>query len=774
MEIKQGIKELDIERKARLVTGASFWQTAECGDIAMPSARLSDGPHGLRVQVKEVDHTGVSRSLPATCFPTASATACSFDVGLCRKLGEYIGREAAWQGVSMLLGPGVNIKRSPLCGRNFEYYSEDAYLSGKLAAAFVKGVQSTGVTACVKHFAVNSREYARLYYDSRVDEATLRETYLTAFEIAIKEGGAGAVMTSYNKLNGVPCNADKALISDILRGQWGFDGVVVSDWGGSFNRVEALKAGADLEMPVCAFSQTEIVGAVKNGELSEDLVDQAVYRIREFAVKSQNIARKEVDYAAHNDFARYVIEQSIVLLKNDGGALPLKSGERVAVFGDFALNPRYQGAGSSKVNPTSLSNILGEIKKSCLNFVGYARGFKRGGRLSNLLINKAVKLAKKADTLIVCLGLNERDEAEGIDRTTLQINPNQRLLLSALSKLNKNVVAVLCCGSSVLTDWDGGVNALLLAHLGGQSGAAAVVNALTGKVNPSGRLAESYLKCDGSEPCAEIYNSHALKMDYAEGIFVGYKYYSSQGVEVKYPFGYGLSYTTFEYSDFTADSRGVRFTVKNSGKTAGATVPQIYIKAPRPLQNSPYELKAFTKIFLQPDERKEVYLPFDEYAFRVWNSGKACFTAGGVYSVSLNSDANTKLFEAQVEITEADTPSGCQYGLPDNGATSYKDYFASHLSEDLQPTPPHKGMEATLEMQAADLRYCRGVLAKALGLIIKIYKRSKEPTKAAMFEWLRLRSLLQFIGFNEAQKQGFLLACNGHFFKGIKSIIFKK
>ncbi|MGN1060140.1 MAG: glycoside hydrolase family 3 C-terminal domain-containing protein [Candidatus Coproplasma sp.] len=773
MRIKDGIKKLDIEQKARLVTGGSFWLTAECNDVAMPSARLSDGPHGMRVQKKDIDHTGVSRSLPATCFPTASAVACSFDVDLCAKLGEHIGKEAAYQNVSMLLGPGVNIKRSPLCGRNFEYYSEDAYLSGKLAAAFIKGVQSTGVTACVKHFAVNSREYARMYYDSRVDEQTLRETYLTAFEIAVKEGGAGAVMTSYNKLNGVPCHESCTLISGILRGEWGFNGLVVSDWGGSFNRVAALKAGADLEMPQCLLSESEIIEAVKNGELKERSVDESVYRIREFAVKSQKIKRKEVDYAAHNDFARIVAEQSAVLLKNDG-TLPLKSGERVALFGDFAQNPRYQGAGSSKVNPTSLDNMLGVIKNSELDFVGYSRGFKRGGKGGKSLLNKAVKLASKADTLIVCLGLDEWGEAEGIDRKTLAINENQIKLIDALSKLNKKVVAVLCCGSSVLTDWDSGVNALLLAHLGGQSAASAAVNVLTGKVNPSGRLAESYLTCDGCEPCAEVYNSHALKMDYAEGIFVGYKYYTALEKGVKYPFGYGLSYTTFDYSDFTADISGVRFTVKNTGTVAGATTPQIYIKAPRSLEKSPYELKAFTKIFLEPNESREVYLPFDGYAFRLWDGGNSRFIAGGVYSVSLNSDCTNALFCAEVEITQENLPEGCAFALPDKGAISYDSYYASHLTEDIQPVKPYKGMTATLDMQVADFSYCKGVFAKVFGLIIKIFKRSKEPTKAAMFEWLRLRSLLQFIGFNKAQADGFLLACNGRLFKGLKKIITKK
>lgn len=774
MRIKDGIKQLDIEEKARLLTGVGFWRTAECNDISLPSVKLSDGPHGLRVQNTNPGAGGMGSSQPATCYPTASAVACSFDASLLKELGAHIGAEAAYQGVSMLLGPGVNVKRSPLCGRNFEYYSEDGYLAGKLAAAFIQGVQSTGVTACVKHFAANSREHARQYYDSRMDEQTLRETYLIPFEIAVKEGGVGGVMTAYNTLNGVPCNQNYGLINSILRSEWGFDGLVVSDWGGSRKRVPALKAGADLEMPECPFSADEVIEAVKNGELEESIVDNAVCRIHGFAAKSLEIDRKEVDYRAHSDFARTVAEQSIVLLKNEGEALPLKRGERVALVGDFAKNPRYQGAGSSKVNPTSLDNILGAIAQTDLNFIGFARGFKRDGGNSERLIKNAVKLAAKADTVIVCLGLNERDEAEGTDRTTLSINSNQKKLLAALSALNKKIIAVLCCGSNVLTDWDEGVNALVLAHLGGQSGATAVLNVLTGKVNPSGRLAESYPQSEGSEPCAAIYNSHDLKMDYAEGIYVGYKYYSSFGVPVKYPFGYGLSYTTFAYSDFSVDRGGVRFTVTNTGSSAGATVPQVYVKAPRSLAVSPYELKLFTKIYLNAGESREVYLPFDNYSFRVWDSERSRFTAGGEYSVSLNADCEHKLFEGTVTISEDNLPEGCAYALPSDKRISYEDYYASHISEDIQPHEPYKGMTATLDMQAAHIGYCKGAFAKIFGLIVNHGKRSSDVTKATAFDYMPVRSLFQYVGFNKAQADGFLLACNGHFFKGVKKIILKK
>lgn len=771
MRTDDGIKQLDIEEKAKLLTGVGFWHTAECNAVSIPSVKLSDGPHGLRSQDKNPGAGGIGKSHPATCYPTASAVACSFDVSLCKSLGEHIGAEAAHQGVSMLLGPGVNVKRSPLCGRNFEYYSEDAYLSGKIAAAFIQGVQSTGVTACVKHFAANSREFARNYYDSRMDGQTLRETYLTAFEIAVKEGGAGGVMTAYNSLNGIPCNQHNGLINGILRGEWGFNGLVVSDWGGSRDRVLALKAGADLEMPECAFSADEVVAAVRCGRLKESVVDASVRRIRDFAVKSQKIERGEVDYKAHADFAREAAEQSIVLLKNEGGALPLKSGERVAVVGEFAKTPRYQGEGSSKVNPTSLDNILGAISRTDLGFVGYARGYKRRGGTNGGLIARAVKLAGRADTVIVCLGLNGYEEAEGADRKTLSIDDGQKKLLSALTKLNKKIIAVLCCGSSVLTDWDEGVDALVLAHLGGQCGATATVNVLTGKVNPSGRLAESYPLSEGSEPCAAVYSSHDLKMDYAEGIYVGYKYYSSFGVPVKYPFGYGLSYTSFGYSDFAAEKDGVRFTVTNTGAVAGAAVPQVYVKAPRNLAVSPYELKLFTKIYLAPGESRQVFMPYDGYTFRVWDDINSRFVAGGEYSVCLQSDSLNRLFAATVTIDEKNLPQGCVYALPSDDKISYKDYYSSHITGDIRPQPPFKGMEATWDMQAAYLGYCRGLLPKIFGLIIKHGKKSKDVFKATAFDYMPLRSLLQYMGFDKTQAEGFLLACNGSFFKGVRKML---
>lgn len=768
MDVKDAIRQLDIERKAELLTGDGFWSTRACPEIGLSAVKLSDGPNGMRVQNKRPSHIGLGSSLPATCYPTASAVACSFNLKLCRELGEHIGKEAAALGVSMVLGPGLNVKRSPLCGRNFEYFSEDSYLSGKIAAAYVQGIQSTGVTACVKHFAVNSREYARMYFDSRVDEQTLRETYLTGFEIAVKEGGAGAVMTAYNRLNGQFCNQNEYLLKQVLRGEWGFDGLVVSDWGGSRGRVAAVKAGADLEMPMCNISAAEVVKAVKCGELDEREVDKCVERISTFADRSGNIARIPFDKGAHADFAAKVAEESIVLLKNEGGALPLKSDERVAVIGDFAVKPRYQGAGSSQIIPTSLDNILGVIKKSPLEIVGFERGFRRAGGRSKRLLRRAEKLAAKADTVVLCLGLDEDKESEGCDRVDLNINRNQIDLLKAIHKLGKKTIVVLSCGSPVLTDWDCCCDGLLLAHLGGQSGARAVVSALWGRVNPSGRLAETYPLKLGDEPCAAHYSKSPLKSDYAEGIFVGYKYFNALNVPVKYPFGYGLSYTSFAYGGFSVSAEGVKCAVTNAGARDGAAVVQVYIRAPRPeLEISPFELKGFEKVFLKAGETKEVFIPFDNYAFRVWNVDSRRFESGGVYEVTVNTDSAHALYSQSLKIDgEATAFNGA--------AMSYKEYFDRHISPDECDYKPEKGMKATMDTAVADLMYCKGLVAKIFGMIARISKRSKDKIRSVALDWLCVRSLLQFMNLNDVQAEGFILACNGHFFKGMKKLFHKR
>lgn len=768
MNDRQNIQKLSIHKKAKLLTGSAFWQSAECEEIGMEAVTLSDGPHGLRVQDKMPNHLGLGTSCPSTCFPTAAAMACSWDTELGEELGRHLGAEAAYMGVSMVLGPGLNVKRSPKCGRNFEYFSEDPYLSGKLAAAYVRGIQANGTASCIKHFAVNSRERARMVYDCRVDEQTLRETYLTGFEIAVKEGKPAAVMTAYNKVNGEYCNSSKRLVTDILRTEWGFDGLVVSDWGGTYDKVASVKAGVDLEMPRCYFSAKEVEEAVMDGRLDENLVDESIYRQLSFSRAVRSAAVKDVDWFAHSSFARRCAENSLVLLKNDGGTLPLSFSERVALIGDFARTPRYQGAGSSLVNPTFVDNILGAMGKSPLNFIGFEQGFERKGEENQKLLKRALKLAERADTIVVCLGLPEGMELESADRTHLSLPENQLNLLNALSALGKKIVAVLSCGGVVDMNWDEKCSAVIHAYLSGQSGGGAVVKALTGEINPSGRLAETFPLKEEDVPCHEIYNKYPYKMDYAEGIYVGYKYYNALEVPVKYPFGYGLSYTTFSYTDAKAQRDGVAVTVTNTGSRDGATVVQMYVKAPRPeLERSTAELKGFKKVFLQAGQSERVFIPFDEYTFRVWNARGACWSEGGTYLVSLGENSRSMFFHTIVGRGGAVTA--------DRPPQSYGEYFACRISPEQPKRQLKKGdLTADLMTEIYDLKYCKGFVAGLFALISRIYSRSKDELLANSMNHLPIRFILLFMNYKSIQVEGFLEACNGHFLKGIRKIIFKR
>lgn len=775
MKQKDGIRQLDIEIKAELLTGATFWETKKCPEIGLSATKLSDGPHGLRPQDKGASHLGMGASQPATSFPTSSALACAFDEELCFEVGKRIAEEAVVYGIGMVLGPGLNVKRSPLNGRNFEYYSEDSYLSGKLSAAFARGVQSKNVTACLKHFVANNREYARMYCDSRVDEQTLRETYLMPFEIAVKESGAGAVMAAYNKLNGEYCSESKWLLSDVLRGEWGFDGLVVSDWGGTRDRIASIKAGTDLEMPVCKISVPQVISAVKNGELDEKTVDACVERLCAFGNRCDSIFRKPCDFSEHDDFAEKVAAESMVLLKNERKTLPLGTTEKVAVIGDFARVPRFQGAGSSEVNPYSLDNIVDVIEKSSLNYIGYARGFKRMGGNANILAAQAISLAKKADTVIFCLGTTEAQEVEGSDRTNININKNQTDLLKRIAALGKKVVAVLFCGSAVKTDWDEYANALLLAHLCGQSGARAVVKILTGEVNPSGRLAESFPLKYSDCACSSVYNVSPYKADYAEGIYVGYKYYNTFDVPVKYPFGYGLSYTAFAIREGEVKRDGVSFTVVNKGDRDGATVVQVYVKSlARSLKDSPSELKLFKKIFLRAGEAKQVFMAFDDYSFRRWNADAHRWEAGGRYEVTLNLDSLRAYHYGAVEIGEDNVPEGCVYSAGDGKKIEYEDYFLSHMTPECTADwGDGKRVVANYDTPVPELLRCKGLFGKTFGIVARINLHSKDRVKATSLQWMRVRSLMQFMNLSPSRAEGFFEGCNGKLFKGLKKFLKK-
>lgn len=671
-EIRALLQKMTTEEKAALLGGKTVWQTRENERLSIPSIFLSDGPHGLRKQAGAGDHLGLNASLEATCFPTAATIANSWDEKLGEELGEALGEEAASMDVDVLLGPGLNIKRSPLCGRNFEYFSEDPYLSGKMAAAYIRGIQRMGVAACPKHFAVNSQELRRMAMDAVVDERTLREIYLTGFEIAVKEGKSKAIMSSYNRVNGTYANENKHLLTDILRNEWGFDGMVVSDWGGSNDAVKAVEAGANLEMPNCGYgSAREIVKAVKDGTLSESVLDERVCELVKVIMdlkEHKNTGRDEkhsgFNREEHHRLAKRAAAESMVLLKNEASILPLDRNKKLAIIGDFAFAPRYQGAGSSMVNPTKIEAVAGIARDYKLNILGMTRGYKRDGDVDEAEKKAALDLAEKADIVIFCFGLNEISESEGLDRTHMRIPQNQIELLQDISKVNENVVGILSAGSAMEMPWQSCCKAILNGYLNGQAGASATLDILTGVVNPSGRLAETYPIAYEHTPSFRYYPSSERTSEYRESIFVGYRYYDTSKVRVQYPFGFGLSYTEFTYSGLKVDDSGAELTVSNTGDRDGAEVVQMYVGLPNAIVFRPEkELKGFAKVFLKAGESRKVKIPFDDKTFRYWNvKTESWEVETGTYNVMIGSSV------ADIRLVGTIERTGSNIGMPYNPA----------------------------------------------------------------------------------------------------------
>lgn len=618
------LKKLTLEEKCALLSGAETFKTRGMPEHGIPQIWLSDGPHGLRKQAGESDHLGLNPSVPATCFPTASAVANSWDAALGEEIGAALGEEAAAQEVSVVLGPGLNMKRNPLCGRSFEYFSEDPYLAGKLAAGYIRGIQSKGVAACPKHFAVNSQETRRMASDSIVDERTLREIYLTGFEIAVKEGHPRSIMSSYNLVNGTYANENKHLLMEILRGEWGFDGAVITDWGGSNDHALGVKNGSTLEMPAPGGdSVRELLAAVESGKISESDIDARLSELLPLVFDAKaalDAAPREFDAAAHHALARRAAAESLVLLKNEGALLPLAAGTKVAVIGDFAKNPRYQGAGSSMVNSTQVDVLLDKLIDSELNVIGYQQGFDRHGKPDAALQRSACELAAQANAVILCIGLDEIAESEGLDRSNLRLAQNQVDLLQAVAAVNPKIVVVLYSGSVVETPWLDNCQALLYAALGGQAGAGAVADALTGKVNPCGKLAETWPLAYADIPSAADFATRRKTVEYREGLYIGYRYFTTAEKAVRFPFGYGMSYTTFAYSDMAADEQGVSLTVTNTGSVAGTEIVQLYVaKKNSELFRPAKELKGFARVTLAPGEKQRITIMLDDKAFRFWN-----------------------------------------------------------------------------------------------------------------------------------------------------------
>ena len=625
------VAKLSLEQKCALLSGAGTFKTRAFPRLGIPELWLSDGPHGLRKQAGAADHLGLNPSLPATCFPTACTVANSWDPELGKQIGRALGEEAVAQGVGVLLGPGLNIKRNPLCGRNFEYFSEDPYLSGRMACSYVRGIQDKGVAACPKHFAANSQELRRMASDSIVDERTLREVYLRAFEMVVRQGTPRAIMSSYNRVNGTYANESEWLLGDVLRGEWGFDGAVVTDWGGSNSHVAGVRAGSTLEMPAPGGdSIRELVRAVRRGELDERVVDARVDELLELALASDatlRVARGGFDADAHHALARRAAGEGIVLLKNEGGVLPLAGDARIAIIGDFANRPRFQGAGSSAVNATRRDSILELVGASGIDCAGYEPGFDRAGEADPVLVERAARLAGTADVAVVCLGLTEPQESEGADRADMRLPNNQLELLDAVRDVAPKVVVVLFAGSVVETAWREKCDALLLAGLGGQAGAGAILDVLCGRLCPSGKLAETWPERYEDVPSRAFWPGRTRASEYREGLYVGYRYYDTVGAPVAFPFGFGLSYTSFSYSDARVeecDERGVpsevSVVVTNEGGVAGTEVVQVYSAKPEAsVFRAAQQLCGFARVALEPGEARRVRVELDDRALSYWN-----------------------------------------------------------------------------------------------------------------------------------------------------------
>ena len=643
-DVKGIIREMTLEEKAGMCSGKDFWHLKGVERLGIPEVMVSDGPHGLRKQAAEADHLGLNESIKAVCFPTACATACSFDRELLEEMGERIGDECQAEDLSVILGPAVNIKRSPLCGRNFEYFSEDPYLASQMAAAHIKGVQSKNVGTSIKHFAANNQEHRRMSCSSEVDERTLREIYLAAFETAIKEAKPDTVMCSYNRINGEFASENHWLLTEVLRDEWGFDGYVMSDWGAVNDRVKGLKAGLELEMPASGgTTDKEIVEAVKNGELDEAVLDRAVERILNIVFKFvDNRQEGKFDKEEDHKLAAKIEAESMVLLKNEG-VLPLPTqGKKIAFIGKFAEAPRFQGGGSSHINSFKITGALEAVKEVAQ--VTYAQGYDiKEDVIDQDMLNQAVETAKEADVAVIFAGLPDAFESEGYDRSHMRMPQCQNTLISEIAKVQENVVVVLHNGSPVEMPWADEVKGILEAYLGGQAVGQAEVDVLFGKANPCGKLAETIPYKLADNPSYLNFPGDGQTVEYNEGVFVGYRYYDTKEMPVRYPFGYGLSYTTFEYSDLQlsadrikdTDTLKVTLKVKNTGDRAGKEIVQLYVAdktgaACRPVK----ELKNFVKVELQPQEEKTVEMELDKRSFAWYNTQiHDWYAASGEYEI---------------------------------------------------------------------------------------------------------------------------------------------
>ena len=773
MDIEKILQQMTLEDKIALCSGENFWETEKYEKYGIPSLFMCDGPHGLRKQEDVADMLGVNESRKATCFPAEVTTAGSWDPELLAEIGAAIGEEAREQGVGLVLGPGANLKRNPLCGRNFEYFSEDPYLAGKLAAGFIRGAEAQGISTSLKHFAVNSQEKSRFTSNSVLDDRTLRELYLTAFEIAVKEGKPSTVMCAYPKLTGVHCSDSKALLTDILRTEWGFGGMVVTDWGAMNDRIEGFRAGCDLNMPGGSdYMEKEVLQAVKNGTLPESCVDDSARRVLKLVFRAAETlkATASCDYEAHHALAKRAAAEGAVLLKNEGGILPLQQGAKIAVIGAMAKSPRYQGAGSSHINPTGLSQPLDFLPDAI-----YAPGCDDRGNTTDALLDEARAAAEQAEVAVIFAGLPDRYESEGFDRDDMKLPVGHLRMIEAVVSANPHTVVVLLCGSAVECPWADEVKAVLYMGLPGQAGGEAIADLLYGRVNPSGKLAESWPFTYGDVPASEIYGKTTDAL-YQEGVYVGYRYYDKAGVPVRWRFGYGLSYTEFSYADLTVNGDTVSVTVQNTGKCAGAEVVQLYMEAPQDGLHRPLrELKDFQKVFLQPGESRTVTFTLTDRSFAVWRDGWKI--PAGTYAVCVG--GLRAEIEKNGDVLPVPAWQGGSWYERCTGKPNYADWEAT-LERKYTPSVLKKG-SFTMDNTVMEM--------KEHSLIMKIMFRAVEATIAKGFGGKKdyenpefrmlinssagspLRSMMISGGMKGGVLPGMLEIANGHFFRGIWKMI---
>jgi len=812
MNTDELISKLNLLQKAELCSGVDFWNTAVVKDgdsVLVNKITMSDGPHGLRKQSRSNDHLGIGSSVPSTCFPTAATLANSWDSDILHLVGETIGVEAKALGVDIVLGPGVNIKRNPLGGRNFEYFSEDPILAGVLAGAYINGMQQY-VGACIKHYALNSQETGRMYSDSVVDKRAMFELYLKPFEIAIKNSSSLALMTSYNKVNGEYANQNPHLFDFLW--QCNYSGLIISDWGGCEDIVKAINCGSNLEMPNSNGVYTRrILQGIKNGELSIETLDRCVEKIIELANKlnadkpnykqtninvndknSQTVDIK-FDTVKHHNIAKQVAQDCIVLLKNNNNVLPIGQESKICIVGDFAFKSRYQGAGSSMVEPTILSSVVDSIKQYNLQVVGTARGFNRYGKKSKSLAKKAIAVGKKCDIILYFLGLDEYSEIEGIDRYSYKIKSVQSNLLQKLYSLNKPIVAILSSGSAVDTSWDKYVDGLLYVGLCGQAGAEAILDVLVGKVNPSGKLSETFANEYKDYPNCNYYPSKTDIVQYRESIFVGYRYFVSSCKDVKYEFGFGLSYSNFLYSDLKVkkDKRQmfVEFNIHNDSSVDGKEVVQLYIEKPTDkVFGATIELKKFAKVFVNANDKVKVQFVLTPNDFEYYDIFTNKYEiAGGQYSICIGSSCRQIKLKQSVELksTIVHNPYNRQdfdkYFNVDVQNICDKE-FEKLLGRSL-PSSQDKFVKTNRILVDKNtafkmLRYSKGWFGRAVARLIRFARFvTKLVGKTAVSNLitmavneLPIRNLAVFSNgrVDEFEVDGLIMMFNGHFFKGYK------